>query len=64
MNGAGEAGTKRICLAFQFVADLKGGGCTTSTQTDVVSGAIIELSGRFNILTIVKALVIFPYNVK
>ena len=66
MNGAGEGGTKRICLAFQFVADLKGGGCTTRTQTDrdVVSGAIIELSGCFNILTIVKALVIFPYNVK
>ena len=43
MKGTGEAGTKRICLAFQFVADLKGGGCTTRTQTDGVSGAIIEL---------------------
>ena len=50
--------------AFQFVAYLKRGGCTTRTQTDVVSGAIIELSGRFIIATIVKALVISPYNVK
>ena len=64
MKGTGEAGTKRIYLAFQFVADLKGGGCTTRTQTDVGSGAIIELSGRFNIVTVVKALVIFQYNVK
>ena len=64
MKGTGEAGTKRICLAFQFVADLKGGGCTVGTQTDVVSGAIIELSGRFNIVTILKALVISQYNVK
>ena len=64
MKGTGEAGTKRIYLAFQFVADLKGGGCTIRTQSDVVSGAIIELSGRFNIVTIVKALVIFQYNVK
>ena len=64
MKGTGEAGTKRIYLAFQFVADFKGGGCTTRTQTDVVSGAIIELSGRFKIVTIVKALVISPYNVK
>ena len=57
MKGTGEAGTKRIWLAFQLVADLKGGGCTTRTQTNVVSGAIIELLGRFNIVTIVKALV-------
>ena len=64
MKGTGEAGTKPICLAFQFVADLKGGGCTTGTQTDVVSGAIIELWGRFNIVTILKALVISQYNVK
>ena len=45
MKGTGEAGTKGICIAFQFVADLKGGGCTNRTQTDVVSGAIVELSG-------------------
>ena len=30
----------------------------------VVSGARNELSGRFNVVTIVKALVIFPYSVK
>ena len=64
MKGTGEAGTKWICLAFQFVADLKGGSCNTRTQADIVSGAIIELSGRFNIVTIVKALVISPYNVQ
>ena len=64
MKGTGEAGTKRICLPFQFVADLKGGGCTTRTQTDGVSGAIIKLSGRLNIATIVKALVLSPYYVK
>ena len=64
MKGTGEAGTKRICLAFQFVADLKGAGCTTRAQTDGVSGAIIELSGRFNIVTIMRELVTSPYNVK
>ena len=36
MKGTGEAGTKRICLAFQFVADFKGGLCTTRAQTDVL----------------------------
>ena len=64
MKGTGDAGAKRVCLAFQFVAELKGGGFTTPTQTDVVSCAIIEFSGRFNIVTLVKALVIFQYNVK
>ena len=64
MKGKGEAGTKWVCLAFQFVADLKAGGCTTGTQTFVVSGAIIELLGRFIIVTIVKALLISQYNVK
>ena len=64
MKGTGEAGTKRICLAFQFVADLKGGGCTTRALTAVVSGAIIELSEGFNSVTKVKALVTSPFNVK
>ena len=62
MKGTGEAGTKQICLAFQFVTDVKGGSFTTPTLTDVVS--IIELQGRFNVVTIVKALVISPYIAK
>lgn len=61
MKGTGEAGTKRICLALQFVTDLKGGSCTTRTQSDILSGAIIELPARCNIVTIVKALVISTY---
>ena len=64
MKGIGEVATKRICLAFQFVADLKEVGYTTRTQTDGVSGAIIELSGRFNIVTIMRGLVTSPFNVK
>ena len=64
VKGTGKAGTKRTCLAFQFVADLKGAGCTTRTQTEGVSGVIIELSGRFNIVTIVRGLIISSYNVK
>ena len=39
----GEARTLQICLAFQCVPDFKGGSFTGRTQTNVVSGAIIEL---------------------
>ena len=41
----GEAGTKRICLAFQFVADFKGGCFTARTQNSAISDALIELTG-------------------
>ena len=39
----GEARTLQICLAFQCVPDFKEGSFTGRTQTNVVSGAIIEL---------------------
>ena len=44
MKGKGEAGTKRICLAFQYVADFKGGSFTARTQNFVISGALIEFA--------------------
>ena len=44
IKGTGEAGTLGICLAFQCVPDFKGGSLTGRTQTNAVSGAIIELS--------------------
>ena len=37
-----EAGTKRICLPFQLVADFKSRNFTARTQTNVVSDAMIE----------------------
>ena len=40
MKGTGEAETKRICLAFQFVANFEGGSFTARTQS---SGSLIEL---------------------
>jgi len=45
MKGTGEAGTKRICPPFQFLADFKGRTFTTRTQTNIVSGAMIERAG-------------------
>ena len=45
MKGTGAAGTKRICLAFQFVAYFKVGSFTVRTQTYVVSCALFELAG-------------------
>ena len=45
MKGTGEAGRKRICLAFQFVADFKGGSFTAGKQNFVISGALIEFAG-------------------
>ena len=39
----GEARTLQICLAFQCVPNFKQGSFTGRTQTNVVSGAIIEL---------------------
>ena len=38
-----EARTLQICLAFQCVPDFKEGSFTSRTQTNLVSGAIIEL---------------------
>ena len=66
MKRTGEAATKRICLAFQFVADFKGESFTARTQNFVISCALIELAGieRKKIERVICELMMKGYSTK